>query len=182
LGHLLYLWKGSMAANFGRRAAGRTAGSALSPSDPPAEYFPYREVESYLDYNAERFVERFDANSYIYLTRAMDAYDLAAGYDSDADALAAFDGEALVISFTGDWHFTVEQSARLAAAFRDAGARTVHHVVDSDHGHDAFLVEPEHVGPPLADFLADGVEGRAITDAGRDALAGRRWAAGQRSD
>ncbi len=164
LGHVLYLSKQSMAAKFGRRAAGRTAERALAPTDPAAGFFPYREVESYLDYNAERFVERFDANSYLYLTRAMDHYDLSAGYDSDADALAAFDGEALVLSFAADWHFTVEQAEQLAAAFRAAGARTAHHVVDSDHGHDAFLVEPEHVGPPLADFLADGVAGRAVTD------------------
>jgi homoserine O-acetyltransferase len=175
LGHLLYLSKGSMEAKFGRRAAGRTAERAPAPSDPAAEYFPYREVESYLDYNAEQFVTRFDANSYLYLTRAMDNYDLAAGYDSDAEALAAFDGEALLVSFTADWHFTVEQSAALAAAFRTAGARTAHHVVDSDHGHDAFLVEPEHVGPPLADFLADGIDGRSITDADEVAITGPRW-------
>jgi homoserine O-acetyltransferase len=164
LGHLLYLSKDSMAAKFGRRAAGRTAERALAPSDPAAGYFPYREVESYLDYNAEQFVDRFDANTYLYLTRAMDNYDLAAGYDSDADALAAFDGEALVMSFTADWHFTVEQAESLARAFRAAGARTAHHVVESNHGHDAFLVEPEHVGPPLADFLEDGVDGQAVTD------------------
>ncbi|MDZ7701086.1 MAG: homoserine O-acetyltransferase [Halobacteriales archaeon] len=174
LGHLLYLSKASMAAKFGRRAAGRTAERALAPTDPAAEYFPYREVESYLDYNAEQFVDRFDANSYLYLTRAMDHYDLAAGYDADADALAAFDGEALVVSFTGDWHFTVEQSATLASAFRAAGADVAHHVVESDHGHDAFLVEPEHVGPPLADFLADGVGGRSITDAEEGPGTGQR--------
>jgi homoserine O-acetyltransferase len=175
LGHLLYLSKGSMEAKFGRRAAGRTTERALAPSDPAAEYFPYREVESYLDYNAEQFVSRFDANSYLYLMRAMDNYDLAAGYESDADALAAFDGETLVVSFTADWHFTVDQSAMLADAFRAAGARTAHHVVESDHGHDAFLVEPEHVGPPLADFLAEGIDGRSITDAAEAGDIGPRW-------
>jgi len=149
---------------FGRRTAGREAGGDAFPTDPAGAFFPYRDVESYLDYQAETFVERFDANSYLYLVRAMDDYDLAAGYDSDAAALAAFPGEALALSFTGDWHFTVEQSEGLADAFRAGDAAVAHHVVDSDHGHDAFLVEPESVGPPLADFLADGVDGRAITD------------------
>jgi homoserine O-acetyltransferase len=164
IGHMMYLSKGSMARKFGRRSAGRATPGPF-PTDPAAGFFPYREVESYLDYNAETFVQRFDANSYLYLMRAMDDYDLAEGYDSDADALAAFEGEALAMSFTADWHFTVEQSEHLAEAFEAGGTDVVHHVVDSDHGHDAFLVEPDHVGPPLRDFLADGVEGRALSDA-----------------
>jgi homoserine O-acetyltransferase len=168
IGHVMYLSKDSMARKFGRRSAGRTAGPAEAPfpSDPTSDYFPYREVESYLDYNAGRFTDRFDANSYLYLTRAMDDYDLSAGYDSDADALAAFEGEALLMSFTGDWHFTVAQSEHLQDAFERAGVEVVHHVVESDHGHDAFLVEPGKVGPPLRDFLAEGVAGRAVTDTG----------------
>ncbi|WP_435180760.1 homoserine O-acetyltransferase MetX [Halorussus sp. AFM4] len=166
LGHVGYLSKESMDRKFGRRSAGRAAmADAFAPDDPAADFFPYREVESYLDYQAEKFVERFDANSYLYLTRAMDDYDLGEGYDSDADALAGFSGEALVISFTGDWHFTVEQAERLAAAFEAAGVDVANHVVESDHGHDAFLVEPEEVGPPVRDFLAAGVEGRAVSDA-----------------
>ena len=163
IGHVMYLSKTSMAERFGRRAAGRDAVRSF-PADRAAGYFPYREVESYLDYQGETFARRFDANSYLYLTRAMDGYDLSAGYDSDAEAVAAFDGEALLVSFTGDWHFTVEQSESLAAAFRATGTATAHHVIDSDHGHDAFLVEPDRLGPPLSDFLADGVAGRAVSD------------------
>ncbi|MES3161598.1 MAG: homoserine O-acetyltransferase [Halorubrum sp.] len=173
IGHVMYLSKASMERKFGRRSAGRDSlsrdeGDLGLDSDPAAAFFPYREVESYLDYQAEGFSERFDANSYLYLTRAMDEYDLAAGYGSDADAIAAFEGETLVMSFTGDWHFTVEQAASLATAFRDRDIPVAHHVIDSDHGHDAFLVEPEHVGPPLRDFLADGVHGRAVEDDGPD--------------
>jgi homoserine O-acetyltransferase len=168
LGHVMYLSKASMADKFGRRSAGRDAVRDSFPSDPAAGFFPYRDVESYLDYNAERFVERFDANSYLYLTRAMDDFDLAEGYESDADALAAFEGEALVMSFTGDWHFTTEQAEDLADAFRTADVGVAHHVVDSDHGHDAFLVEPEKVGPPLRDFLDAGLAGRSVTDTATD--------------
>jgi len=164
LGHVMYLSKASMADKFGRRAAGRDAVRDVFPTDPAASFFPYRDVESYLDYNAEKFVDRFDANSYLYLTRAMDDYDLSEGYEDDAAALGAFEGEALLMSFTGDWHFTVGQAEALAEAFREAGAPVAHHVVESDHGHDAFLVEPEKVGPPLRDFLADGVGGRSVTD------------------
>ena len=163
IGHVMYLSKASMEQKFGRRAAGRDAMRSF-PIDPAGTFFPYRDVESYLDYQAEKFIERFDANSYLYLTRAMDNYDLAAGFESDADALAAFDGEVLAMSFTGDWHFTTEQAEEVADALRETEASVAHHVVESDHGHDAFLVEPEKVGPPLSDFLADGLDGNAVTD------------------
>ncbi len=167
IGHVMYLSKASMEQKFGRRAAGRDAVRSF-PADRAASFFPYRDVESYLDYQAETFVERFDANSYLYLTRAMDNYDLSAGFESDSDALAAFDGEALVMSFTADWHFTTTQAESLADAMREAGVDVAHHVVDSDHGHDAFLVEPENVGPPLSDFLAEGLGGSAISDTDED--------------
>ncbi|WIV67831.1 homoserine O-acetyltransferase MetX [Natrialbaceae archaeon AArc-T1-2] len=163
IGHIMYLSKASMGRKFGRRSAGRET-VREEPPDPAAAFFPYREVESYLDYQAEKFVDRFDANSYLYLTRAMDDFDLSAGYEGDADALAAFEGELLVLSFTGDWHFTVEQSDALADACREADVSVSHHVVDSDHGHDAFLVEPEKVGPPLSGLLEEGLAARAITD------------------
>jgi homoserine O-acetyltransferase len=164
IGHVMYLSKSSMERKFGRRAAGRDATRDAFPSDPAASFFPYRDVESYLDYQAEKFVERFDANSYLYLTRAMDDYDLSEGYEDDTRAVAAFEGEALLMSFTGDWHFTSEQSEALAESFREVDVPVAHHVVESDHGHDAFLVEPEKVGPPLRDFLDAGVDGRAVHD------------------
>ena len=163
LGHVMYLSKASMERRFSRRAAGRDAVRTF-PTDAAGAFFPYRDVESYLDYNAEKFTERFDANSYLYLTRAMDNYDLAAGFESDADALAAFNGDALVMSFTADWHFTTQQAEALADSLREADANVAHHVIDSDHGHDAFLVEPDNVGPPLSDFLDAGVDGKAVTD------------------
>ena len=159
IGHIMYLSKDSMEQKFGRRAARREpSDDAVVTEDPTADFFPYRDVESYLDYQADKFVERFDPNSYLYLLRAMDSYDLSSGYESDADALAAFSGSALVVSFTGDWHFTVEQSESLAQAFEKAGADVRHRVVESDYGHDAFIVEPEKIGPPLRSFLRE--EGR----------------------
>ena len=161
LGHVTYLSKDSMGERFGREPTSHDTESPF-PETPGDEAFPYRSVDSYLDHRASSFVDRFDANSYLWLTRAMDEYDLAAGYDSDADALAGFGGDALVLSFTGDWHFTVGDAAALARSFDEAGATVAHHVVDSDYGHDAFLVEDDVVGPPLRDFLETGTDGEAV--------------------
>lgn len=162
IGHLMYLSKASMRRRFGRRVAAdpptpSTPTPATRQPDAVADT-PYRAAASYLDYNAARFVERFDANSYLLLLRAMDDYDLAAGHGSDAAALAGFDGEALVVSLTGDWHFTVEAAGRLARAFHDAGAVVDHQVLETDYGHDAFLTDPDLVGPPLSAFLDGGLD------------------------
>ncbi|MFC5971974.1 homoserine O-acetyltransferase [Halomarina salina] len=169
LAHVTYLSKDSMDDRFGRRSATRDEGQGASfASDPGASFFPYRDVESYLDYNADRFTDRFDANAYLYLTRAMDEFDLAAGYRDLADALSAFDGEALVLSYTGDWHFTAAQGERIAEAFRSSGTSVAHTVVDSEYGHDAFLAHPETLDAPLRDFLSDGVRGGAVRDDGAE--------------
>ncbi|NHX36174.1 MULTISPECIES: homoserine O-acetyltransferase MetX [Halolamina] len=159
LGHLSYLSKASMERKFDRGGSDYDVASPF-PDGPAADAFAYDEVESYLDHQGSTFVDRFDANSYLYLTRAMEAFDLAADEDSDADAVAEFDGEALVVSFTGDWHFPVEGGTAIAEAFEQTGTAVDHHVVDSDHGHDAFLVEPENVGPPIREFLGGGVDER----------------------
>ncbi len=150
IGHIQYLSKDSMDDRFGRRAADRVIAGL---DDPTAEAFPYRDIASYLDYNAQAFTDRFDANSYLYLLRAMDEYDLSAGHRSDAEALADFDGEALVVSYTGDWHFTADQGEVVAEAFEAAGASTTFELVESAYGHDAFLVEPETVSGPLETLL-----------------------------
>ncbi|WP_458208204.1 homoserine O-acetyltransferase MetX [Haladaptatus sp. NG-SE-30] len=157
LGHISYLSKDSMDHKFGRQLADcppRAFAADGGPSGFAPDTETYRDVESYLDYQAQKFVQRFDANSYLHLTHAMENYDLSAGFDSDPDALAEFDGEALVISIAGDWHFTVEQANHLEAAFRDAGCEVTHRTLDSDYGHDAFLTEPELVGPPIRRLIA----------------------------
>ncbi len=152
IGHVQYLSKQSMANRFGRRAADRVIAGL---DDPTAEAFPYRDVESYLDYNADGFTDRFDANSYLYLLRAMDEYDLARGHESAAAALEEFDGEVLVLSYTGDWHFTVDQGEALASAFDEAGAGVTFEAVSNEYGHDAFLVEPATVSEPLSALLGE---------------------------
>jgi len=182
LGHVMYLSKESMDRRFGRRGAGRDAARSF-PTDPAGRFFPYRDVESYLDYQAETFVERFDANAYLYLTRAMERYDLAAAGSAatgtrasgpeadatadspdDAAALSAFDGRALTLSVTSDWLFPPEQVRDLTASLRAAGVDTRHATVESDRGHDAFLVETAAVADALGPFLAEGTrEERSAT-------------------
>jgi homoserine O-acetyltransferase len=158
IGHVTYLSKESMAERFGRRSAGRhdartPGGRPEAPADPTGRASPYRAVESYLDYNAEAFADRFDANAFLYLSRAMEDYDLGRGRGGDAAALAGFDGVARVLAVAGDWHYPPERSRKLADAFRAAGADATHRVLDSEYGHDAFLVEPDRIGPAVADAL-----------------------------
>ncbi|MFB6086700.1 MAG: homoserine O-acetyltransferase [Halodesulfurarchaeum sp.] len=153
IGHVQYLSKDSMQNRFGRRAADRMLAGL---EDPTAEAFEYRDVASYLDYNASTFTDRFDANSYLYLLRAMDEYEFARGHATPAEALADFEGSALVLSYTGDWQFTVEQGREVADAFEAAGASVTFERIVDDYGHDAFLARPETVIEPLADFLGSG--------------------------
>jgi homoserine O-acetyltransferase len=176
IAHVMYRSKESLSEQFGRETTGRR--SPLAAADPTAEAGSYREIESYLDYNAERFAAAFDAGSYLRLLRAMDEYDLAAGAGSDlsagagsdfsagagsgeragsdAAALSEFDGELLLVSYTGDWHFPVESAETVAVAAGDAEVAVEHHVVDSEYGHDAFLAEQETVAEPLAGLFDDG--------------------------
>ncbi|MFB6077825.1 MAG: homoserine O-acetyltransferase [Halarchaeum sp.] len=161
IGHTMYLSKTSMSDRFGRRVAERQPDER---GDPSADSFPYRDVASYLDYNAERFTERFDANSYLYLLRALDEYDLAEGHASTTDAVADYEGDALVVSFTGDWHFPLEGGEELADAYEENAAAVAHDVVESDYGHDAFLVEPDRVGPPVRTLLERGATALAESD------------------
>jgi len=150
LGHLSYRSKASLDDQFGRDRAGR-AGPEV---DPTAADGSYRAVASYLDYNAERFAERFDAVSYLSLLQAMEEWDLASEASSDAAALADFDGDLLLVSYTGDRHFPVAGSETVATAAREAGVAVTHETVDSDYGHDAFLAEQATLAEPLAGLLA----------------------------
>ncbi len=112
-------------------------------------------VESYLDFHGNKFTRRFDAGSYIALVEAMNSHDVGRGRGSVAEALARVTARALVIGVDSDRLFPVEQSRQIAAHL----PRTIHgaeaHVITSPFGHDAFLIENELVGPPLADLLAE---------------------------
>jgi len=140
IGHLTYLSREGIEKKFGRER---------SEQEKKREF----EIESYLEYQGEKFVERFDPNSYIYLTEAMHQFDLSEGYSSDFRAVKDYEGLVYLISIHSDWHFTVEESEYLAEVYEKTNNLVMHDVIESSYGHDAFLVETEKLGPKLRLFL-----------------------------
>ncbi|MBK6728584.1 MAG: homoserine O-acetyltransferase [Xanthomonadales bacterium] len=112
------------------------------------------EVEAYLDAHADRFVGSFDPNSYLYLSRAMDWFDLADHGGAVDIALARTQARrALVIGVTTDILFPIEQQREIAEGLRGGGAVVEYHALPSLQGHDSFLVDFERFAPPVAEFL-----------------------------
>ena len=113
------------------------------------------QVESYLRHQGARFVERFDANSYLYITRAMDYFDLAArcGGVLAECFMKARDVRFCVMSFTSDWLYPTPESREIVKALNAAGARTSFVEIDSDKGHDAFLLDEPQMSQALRGFL-----------------------------
>ncbi len=143
--HITYLSEISLNHKFGRRLQ-----SADRLSYDIRNEFA---VESYLNHQGTRFTERFDANSYIYITKAMDYYDIARTYGPLKDAFAAVATRYLVISYTSDWLFPTAQSKEIVRALI-ANDRDVSFVdIDSPHGHDAFLIETERLTQITTAFL-----------------------------
>ncbi|MDD3609510.1 MAG: homoserine O-acetyltransferase [Halothiobacillaceae bacterium] len=132
LGHITYLSDDAMRAKFGRELR---AGKINFGFD--VEF----QVESYLRYQGTSFVDRFDANTYLLMTKALDYFDPAAEFDHDLSrAFEKTRAGFLVVSFSSDWRFSPERSREIVKALMDA-RRTVTYVdVDAHHGHDAFLV------------------------------------------
>ena len=147
LAHITYLSEDSMGHKFGRRLQDKASPDFTLTG---VEF----EVESYLKHQGESFVRRYDANSYLYITRAMDYYDASVWGDGDlARAAARIRARTLVVSFSSDWLFPPELCRELVSAMCRAG-RTVTYVnVPSRYGHDAFLVETETVSRLIDSFL-----------------------------
>jgi len=133
VGHITYMSDESMREKFGRRLRDRQQFSYGFDVD--------FEVESYLRYRGSQFVGRFDANSYLYITKAMDYFDLAAGYPSLAAALERARSRFLVISFTSDWLYPSYQSQEIVNALRGRNHDVTYCELSSNYGHDAFLVD-----------------------------------------
>ena len=111
-------------------------------------------VESYLQHQGKRFVERFDANSYFYITRATDYFDLTASTGGDlAKALENVKADFLVVSFSSDWLFPTEQSRRIVTALLQNRKKVSFCEIKSGYGHDAFLLEVNTLGRMIRDFL-----------------------------
>ena len=150
--HITYLSEQALTRKFGRRV--RQAGPLPPNPNEVTLFADMFEVESYLRHQGSTFVTRFDANSYLTITRAMDLFDLAA--DHDGDLSAAFRGSPTrfcVISFDSDWLFPTAQSRAIARALNRAGANASFVEIASDKGHDAFLLDEPDMHRTLKGFL-----------------------------
>ena len=146
VGHITYLSEASMHQKFGRR---------LQQLEKYGYEFDTEfEIESYLKYNGNNFTRRFDANSYLYVTKAMDYFDLAKATGSLAAAFAAAEAvKFLVVSFTSDWLYPSYHSKETVSALTAVGADVTYLDIRSNWGHDAFLLEVETMTRLLGSFL-----------------------------
>lgn len=146
IGHITYLSEEGMRQKFGRE---------LRSADKYSYDFNSEfSVETYLDYQGQTFVDRFDANSYLYITKASDYFDLARDYGSLRQAFAHAQARFLVVSFSSDWLFTPAQSEAIVDALATNGKDVSFCNVTSSYGHDAFLLESETLGAFIRCFLA----------------------------
>lgn len=153
VGHITYLSQESMREKFGRRLRDRD-GHAF-------EFVSEFEVESYLAHQGRRFVERFDANTYLYMTKAMDYFDWIA----PAGTLPRF----LVTSFTSDWLFPTSQAREIVRVLLERGADVSFAEIESPYGHDAFLLETERHGALIGAFLDSTLGSKADGERGLSA-------------
>lgn len=151
IGHITYLSEMAMAEKFGRRLQDRQA---------PGFHFDVDfEVESYLTYQGKAFTQRFDANSYLLITKAMDYYDAAQWGDGDLVAAAARTRcRSLVISFTSDWLYTPAMCREWVNALCRNRRQVSYVNIPSSYGHDAFLLELDTEGRMIRSFLKEALE------------------------
>ncbi|TLU74480.1 homoserine O-acetyltransferase MetX [Lichenicoccus roseus] len=155
MAHITYLSEEALTRKFGRRLR-RDPYNAEAPLALFGEMF---EVESYLRHQGSSFVRRFDANSYLTITRAMDYFDIAADHDGDlAVAFRNTNTRFCVISFSSDWLFPTAQSRAVARALNRAAANVSFVEIDSDKGHDAFLLDEPALDRTIRGFLAGAAE------------------------
>ncbi len=148
IGHITYLSDESMHQKFGRRLQGKSEYSFdFSSSD--------FQVESYLRYHGDAFVKRFDANSYLYITKAIDYFDLSRkGSISLAEAFKGVKAKFLVISISSDWLYPPYQSREIIEALSANDIDVRHREIKSNYGHDAFLLESGQMNYNIGSFLS----------------------------
>jgi homoserine O-acetyltransferase len=153
--HITYLSDAALHRKFGRKFQDR--------SNPTFSFDADFEVESYLRHQGISFVERFDANSYLYLTRAMDYFDLAADYDGVlANAFKGIPTRICVISFNSDWLFPTSESRAIVHALNAASARVSFAEIVTDKGHDAFLLDEPELLAIVRGFLDGAGKARGL--------------------
>jgi homoserine O-acetyltransferase len=144
VGHITYMSDHSMRDKFGRRRRDENQ----------------FEVESYLRYRGTQFVDRFDANSYLYITKAMDYFDLTEGHHSLAAAFGHIKSRFLVMSFTSDWLYPSYQSLEVVRALRGRNCDVAYCELPSTYGHDAFLVNVDEQTELIRGFLSSTLRTR----------------------
>ena len=151
LGHITYGSQDAMNRKFGRdrRGAHETSIEPLITHGFQSNF----QIESYLEYKGQQFVERFDANSYLHVTRAMDDFDLCEDYGSLEKAFAAVTSRVLVVAVSSDWLFPPGQSRAVAHALLRNGHPVSYCELTAPHGHDAFLIDVTHLSEVLRAFL-----------------------------
>lgn len=150
VGHMTYLSAPALEDKFGRRLQ---SADDIRHTITEAEF----EVESYLRHQAETFIRRFDANTYLYLSRALTYFDLARQYGrgSLTRALEGVLARTLLISFSSDWLYPPSASQQIADALRALGKPVESHVIEAPYGHDCFLLEEARQTPFIRRFLHD---------------------------
>ncbi|MGI9421725.1 MAG: homoserine O-acetyltransferase MetX [Hyphomicrobiaceae bacterium] len=156
--HITYLSEEALQDKFGRSLQNRDARSFSFNAD--------FQVESYLRHQGSTFVDRFDANSYLYITRAMDYFDLAAEHgDVLANAFRGTQTRFCVVSFTSDWLYPTRESKEVVRALNAVAANVSFVEIDSDKGHDAFLLDEPELFATVGGFLNAGAKKRGIAPA-----------------
>jgi len=150
IGHITYMSDVSMEEKFGR---------AQKEGKLPSKFDARFEVENYLRYRGDSFVKRFDANSYLYLTKAMDFYDASSGEPLDT-ALHGAKAKVLVIAFKSDWLYPAYHSKEIVKACKRAGVDVSYCEIESTYGHDAFLLEAVEEAHLISHFLAKAAKNK----------------------
>jgi len=157
IGHITYMSEKSMDAKFGRKL--------IAKEKLGYDFSHDFEVENYLKYRGDSFVQRFDANSYLYLSKALDYFDLAEnGVDLTA-VLKDVQARFLIVTFTSDWLYPSYQSKQMVKAFKANDVEVSFVELDTDYGHDSFLVEIENQSKLVGHFLEN---------VGKDVFHGRK--------
>jgi len=143
IGHITYMSDASMAEKFGRR---------IRQDKEPFKFGAEFEVEGYLRYRGDNFVKRFDANSYLYITKAIDYFNILNGKNL-ASIFAGLKAKVLVIAFKSDWLYPAYQSQEIVKACKLAGVDATYCEINSNYGHDAFLLETEQETQLIKHFL-----------------------------
>ncbi len=149
VGHITYMSDESMAEKFGRRFKNEKQAFKFSP-----EF----EVEGYLQYRGDNFIKRFDPNTYLYITKAIDYFDLSNGQGLHS-LLKGTHTRFLIIAFKSDWLYPAYQSQEIARACKKAGLEAIYIELNSTYGHDAFLVEVDEQSHLITHFLKRVAEG-----------------------